>query len=121
MRKLFIIMTGLLATVSLYAQKVNDPNAEIREAKNFHAISISSAFNVYLDQSNEEAVAVSASEQKFRDHIVVEVKNGVLYIKYENKGLSWGKDKKELKAYISFKDIDKLNVSGACNVYIAGT
>ncbi len=121
MKKLFIMMMGTFATVSLFAQKINDPNAEVREAKNFHAINISSAFNVFLDQSEEEGVAVSAAETKFRDQIIVEVKNGVLYIKYNNKGLSLGKSNKELKVYISFKSIDKLNVSGSCNVYITGT
>lgn len=121
MKKLVTMFMGLLATAFLYAQKVNDPNAEVREAKNFHGISVSSAFDVYLSQSDEEAVAVSANETKYRDNIIVEVKDGILYIKYDNKGLKWMKGNKDLKAYISFKNIDKLNVSGACDVFITGT
>lgn len=105
----------------MYAQQVNDPNAEVREAKNFHSINLSSAFDVYLSQSNEEAVAVSASETKYREHIKVEVKDGILYVGYDSKGMRWGSGNKKLKAYISFKQIDKLSISGACDVFINGT
>jgi len=121
MKKLSLLFMSLLMAAGLYAQQVNDPNAEIREAKNFHGIHLSSAMDVYITQSNEEAVAVSASETKFREHIVVEVKDGILYIGYDNKGLRWGSGNKKLKAYVSFKQIDKLSISGACDVFIKGT
>jgi hypothetical protein len=121
MKKIAVLIMGLLFGVVVYSQQTNDPNAELREAKNYHGINVSSAFDVYLNQSNEEAVAVSAGEIKFREHINVEVKDGILYISYDNKGMSWGSGKKKLKAYISFKQIDKLSISGACDVFISGT
>jgi hypothetical protein len=120
MKKLFVLISGLLLAAGLHAQKINDPNAEVREAKNFHGISVSSAFDVYLSQSDVEAVAVSATETKFRDHIKVEVKDGILHIGY-GEGLKLGNGNKKLKAYISFRQIDKLNISGACDVFIEGT
>ena len=49
----------------------------------------------------------------------MDVKGGVLIIRYDNKG-KWNSGNKKLKAYISFKQLDKLNVSGACDVYIVG-
>lgn len=119
MRKTFVLLLGSLLTVGLYAQQVNDPNAEVREAKNYHGISVSHAFDVYLSQGNEEAVAVSASEAKYRDRIKVEVKDGILHVWYDNEG-KWSSGNKKLKAYISFKQIDKLIVSGACDVFISG-
>jgi len=121
MKKLSLLFMSLLMAAGLYAQQVNDPNAEVREAKNFHGIHLSSAFDVYLSQSNEEAVAVSASETKYREHIKVEVKDGILYVGYDSKGLKWIRGNKKLKAYISFKQIDKLSISGACDVFITGT
>lgn len=116
------ILMPLLLVMALYstglAQKtIQDPNAEVREAKNFQAIELSNAFDVYLTQGNEESVAVSASETKYRDKIKVEVRSGVLIIRYDNDG-KWNTGNKKLKAYISFKAINKLNVSGACDVYI---
>ncbi|MBL0272197.1 MAG: DUF2807 domain-containing protein [Chitinophagaceae bacterium] len=122
MKKLSILFLALFIYTGINAQQVNDPNAEIRQARNYHGISLSNAFDVYLTQSNDEAVAVSASETKYRDHIKVEVKDGILYISYDNPGKTgWGSGNKKLKAYISFRQIDKLIVSGACDVYITGT
>ncbi len=109
-------MGGLLS-----AQQVNDPNAVVRDAKDFHGINVSSAFDVYISQGGDEAVAVSATEAKYRDRIKVEVKAGILYISYDSKGLSWSSGNKKLKAYISFKQIDLLKVSGACDVMISGS
>ena len=119
MKKIFLPILLLIAfgTAGLAQKTINDPNAELRDAKNFQAIELSNAFDVYLTQSNEESVAVSASEPKFRENIKVEVKGGVLMIGYDNKG-KWNSGNKKLKAYISFKQLNKLNVSGACDVYI---
>ena len=119
MKKILLPFLFAMALFSTgFAQKtINDANAEVRLAKDFHAIELSSAFDVYLTQSNEESVAVSASEVKYRDKIKVDVKGGVLIIRYDNQG-KWNTGNKKLKAYISFKDINKLEVSGACDVYI---
>lgn len=121
MKKLSILLSALFFCMIVTAQQVNDPNAEVREAKGYHGINVSNAFDVYLTQSNEEAVAVSASEVKHRDKITVEVKDGILYIGYNEGKMSWGGGNKKLKAYISFKQIDKLHISGACDVYVTGT
>ena len=107
--------------LSGFAQKtISDANAQVREARDFHAIRVSHAFDVYLTQGNEEKVAVSASDGKHLENIIVEVKNGVLNIRWENKGKKWSMGNKKLKAYVSFKKIDELSVSGACDVSIVG-
>ena len=81
---------------------------------------MSNAFEVYISQGNEDAVAISASSAEYKEKIITEVKNGVLIIRFDNdkkfwKG--WNSNKHKLKAYISIKKIDALNVGGACNVY----
>jgi hypothetical protein len=120
MKKLFSLLPVIFLSTVLCAQQVNDVNAEVRPAKNYHGISIGNAFDVYLTQSNEEAVAVSAYNAKDRDMIVVEVKNGILNIGL-NKGFRWNSGNKKLKAYISFKNIDQLDISGACDAFMQGT
>jgi len=119
MKKLSVLLLGLVVTAGVFAQQVNDPNAEVRVAKNYHGINVSNAFDVYLSQSNEEAVAVSAATDKDKAMITVEVKDGILYVGLE-KGSRWSNGNRKLKAYISFKNIDKLHISGACDVYITG-
>jgi hypothetical protein len=122
MKKITGILTALMLSASLFSQKtINDPNAEIRQHSGFHAIKLSSAFDVYITQGNEEAVAVSASKTEYRERIKSSVENGVLIIRFEDdkkfwKG--WNDGKMNLKAYISVKKLDKLTVSGACDVFM---
>ena len=121
--KKIIIAFGLLfltAATVLAQKQIYDANAVKVDVKGFHAIHVSSAFNVYITQGNEEAVAVSASEISHRDYIKVEVENGVLKIHYDKKRFlnGLGGDKTKLKAYISVKNIDKLTAIGACDVYM---
>jgi hypothetical protein len=119
MKKIFSLIVLVSSFSAVIGQKtINDADAEIREAKNFHGISVSSAFDVYLSQSNDEAVAVSASDATTRGRIKVEVRDGILYVGLE-KG-KWNLSNKNLKAYISFKQLDKLSVSGSCDVYVDG-
>jgi len=115
---LFLAATGS----ALLAQKtVNDPNAEKRNANGYHAIEVSDGIDLFLSQG-EESVAVSAAEIKFRDNIKTEVKNGVLKIWYEHKSninLDWGNRK--MKAYVSYKNLDRLEGSGGSDIMIYGS
>ena len=108
--------------VQAEAQKtINDPNAEVRTVSGFHAIRISNAIDLYLTQSDQEAVAVSASEAKYRDQIRTVVENGVLKIYVEKDNWKvWNRGDKKLRAYVSFKTLDKLHASGAVDVTVEG-
>lgn len=103
-----------------FAQKtIHDANAEARNISGFHAIEVSSGINLYLS-NGEEAVAVSARDKEVRDHIVTEVKDGVLKIYYDSKGLKFSLKGNSMKAYVSFKTLDKLGASGGSDVKMEG-
>ena len=122
MKKLLfsLLVTGLITTVS--AQKtINDPNAEKRNVSGFHAIDVGGGIDLYLSQG-EEAVAVSASKNEYRARIKTEVKGGVLKIWYEwNSNLRFDWSNHKLKAYVSFKDIDRLEGSGGSDISVDGS
>ena len=124
MKKLILSLVTCLS-LAVFAQDtkvVNDANATVRNLTgSFTAISVSSGIDLYLSQGNEESVAVSASDQKHLDRLKTEVVNGVLKIYYDNKGVSWKSDNRKLKAYVSFKTLDKVSASGACDINIMGT
>src|SRR5579859_3447168 len=109
MKRIFLFLICGLSLVAVRAQKtiVNDPNAELRPVKGFHAIEVSNAIDLYLSQGDKETVAVSASEIKWRDQIRTEVKDGVLKIYLNNEGWHWNTGGKKLKAYVSFTGLDK--------------
>ncbi len=118
-RVIFFLIAAIFSFSLSTDAQINDPNAQVRDAKGFHGINVSSAFDVYLSQSNDEAVAVSAASTKDRDMITVEIKDGILYVGL-HKNTKWNNGNKKLRAYISFKQIDKLTVSGACDVLVTG-
>jgi hypothetical protein len=121
MKKIHVMLMAMLVSMVLFAQKtINDPNAEPRNLSGFHAIKISNSFTVYISQGNEDAVAISASKAEYKAKIITRVENGVLIIRFDDdkkfwKG--WNGDKQKLTAYISIKRIDRLDVSGACDVF----
>jgi hypothetical protein len=127
MKKLLFAIL-LLAGFALNAQEktavVYDENAQLRKVPSFTAISVSSAIDLYLTQSNKNEVAVSASNDEIRDHIITEVVGGTLIIRLGDRGtwMSWRKwGNYKTKAYVSIKDIDALTASGACNVNLVNT
>src|SRR5215218_1232011 len=105
MKKLFSLICLLSFALLVQAQKViNDPNAEPRKVNSFTGIDVSGGIDVVIS-AGDEAVAVSASRQEYRDRIKTEVENGILKIWYDSK---WGisiNGNKNLKAYISYKTL----------------
>jgi hypothetical protein len=123
MKKFLFLLMAAATVMSVQAQKtINDPNAEVRNVSGFRSIKVSHAIDLYLSQSENEAVAVSAADPKFRDRIRTTVENGVLKIWFDNDNnwKLWNTNNKKLKAYVSFKTLEKLAASGASDVLVDG-
>lgn len=120
MKKFLLGFCCLGSVLFVSAQKtVYDPNAVLREGKGYGAIEISDGIDLYISYG-EEAIAVSASEDKHRDKIRTVVENGVLKISYGDKGISWN-SKRNLKAYVSFKKLTALAASGGSDINVEGS
>lgn len=122
MKKIFFLLLIYFLSGAAFAQNeiVVDPNASVRTVSgNFNAIKVSGGINLYLSQSADEAIAVSAGEERFKDGIKTVIEDGTLKIYYEgDKG--WNKKDRKLRVYVSFKNLDKINASGACDVVVSG-
>ena len=120
------LLCSLITVLSLTAfaqdtKVINDANATTRSlCGSFTAISVSSGIDLYLSQGNEESLAVSATDQKHLDRFKTEVVNGTLKIYYDNKGVTWKSENRKLKAYVSFKTLQKLHVSAGSDVVVNG-
>ncbi|HWI94317.1 MAG TPA: head GIN domain-containing protein [Flavisolibacter sp.] len=123
MKKVILILLAVFFVATGSAQKtVHDANAEVRNVTDFHAIEVSGGIDLYLS-NGDEAVAVSANNKEVRDRIITEVKDGVLKIYFDwKKGLKFNlRGGNAMKAYVSFKALDKLWASGGCDVKMDGT
>jgi len=119
-----LLLVGFVVNAQQKTSIVYDENAQQRKVPSFTAISISSAIDLYLTQSDKNEVAVSATNDEIRDHIITEVVGGTLIIRLGDRGswMSWRKwGNYKTKAYVSIKDINALTASGASNVHLINT
>ena len=123
MKKLLFVSIGLLWMLQVFSQKqfVIDADAEMRTVEgDFNSIRVSGGIDIYISQSDEVAVAVSASKDKFRDGVKTVVKNGELQVYYDNEA-AWKISDKKLVVYIAFRNLEKIQASGASDIIVAGT
>lgn len=124
MKKLLLSFFLFAATgTALQAQKTfNDPHAEKRNVSGFSGIDVGTGISLVLTKGASEEVAVSASKTEYRDKIITKVENGILKIHYktETGSINRVKEHKDLKAYVSYKSLEKLIASTGAEVEIDG-
>lgn len=119
MKKFFFFAAFLLVNFLAFGQNVvNDPNAAVRQVSSFDGIEVSSGIQVMLTQGAETAVAVSADETEYRDKIKTEVVNGTLKIYFDADWLEKLKGNKNLKAYVSVKELNRISASAAGSIHL---
>jgi hypothetical protein len=120
MKYFFAFLLSTFFSQSFGQTIINDKNAEVRNVSSFSGIKVSGGIDVYLSQGNEYALAVSASEDKFRDNIKTEINNGILTISYSGGSLRFNENR-NLRIYISFKDLESIEGSGASDFKFSET
>lgn len=124
MKKLILAIILAMSLVSIQAQNeknlVVDANVEVRNVTGFNGIEVSGSIDLYISQGTEEAVAISATNDEIKNRIRTEVRNGVLHIYLDGKGLNWKTwTNHKMKAYVTYKSLEKLEASGASNIKTA--
>lgn len=109
-------------TVAGQKQLVVDPNAEMRTLSgSFNKIKVSSGIDLYLSQSSSPGIAVSASDEKYKERIKTVIENNVLKIYFEDDKAWKNNSNRKLKAYVSFKELEELAASGASDILVTGS
>lgn len=124
MKILFILLSAVFSTAAFAQEKtmINDADAKPRSLNaSFSAISVSDGIELYLTQG-DESIAVSYGEEKYAERFKTIVEGSVLKIYYDNKGVNWSDNsRRKLKAYVSFKSLEKLTASGGADVRLPAT
>lgn len=121
MKRIPMLAFLLLSTVYLSIgqdKTIRDENAQKRNVSGFHSIHVEDGIDLYLSQDETEAVAVSAARTEYRDKIQTIVKDGILYISYDESPINFNWRSRRLRAYVSAKTLKALRASGGSDVYI---
>lgn len=112
----------LLSSTSFSQKTISDANVEKRTVSSFHGIEVGTGIELVLIEGNFEEVGVSADKMEYRDKIITKVESGILKIHYENKAgaVNKTKESKHLKAYVSYRSLDKLDANTGAEVKIEG-
>ncbi len=121
MKRIFLAMVLGFGLLNAQAQNekniVIDANAEARSVSGFTGIEVSGSIDLFLSQGTEEGVAISASTDEIKQRIKTEIKGTTLHIYFDGRGLNWKNwGNHRMKAYVTFKTLNKIEASGACNV-----
>ena len=111
-----MILTLFVAEV--IGQKiVEDENVQQREiGDSFSSIKINGNLEVWISQDAGESLAVSADNIRDRDAITTEVREGVLHVTGGR-----GRGQRRGRVYISFKELEKLELSGVVSLNVIGS
>lgn len=85
---------------------------ENRDVAGFSSLKVSSAFTVFLTQGNAESLSVEA-DKNLMEHIKTVVKGDRLVITTSDKGIS---KFTKMNIYLTFKDLEMIDVSGAVDI-----
>jgi len=122
-KKLFVplalfLLLGMLATSSFGCWNMPQDRStgnfvkEERTVSNFNKLDIGGAFKIYLSQGDREKLVIEADKDELEE-IVTEVVGNKLKI-YTKSG--WGARFHDMTIYLTFKDIDYIDFSGAVEV-----
>ncbi|GAB3792195.1 hypothetical protein GCM10028819_01970 [Spirosoma humi] len=92
-----------------------------RTVSGFTGLSVTSGIDVYLTQGNSEKLTLDVRGLE-EDQIVSRVRNGVLELYVDRKGMNWNFNQgNSVKAYITFKQLTNLQANGGSDVFGQGT
>lgn len=112
---LFVGLIAIMPTQTYAKDRITgsgNVKKETRKVSSFDALDISSAFEVFLTQGNTESLVIECDDN-IMEHIYTEVVGGRLKI-YTKGNI---RKVKTMKAYISFKMLDEIELSGAVDIH----
>jgi hypothetical protein len=102
-----LCLTG--ATQVFAQQRVN------QNLSGFTSVKASSGVNVYLSQGSTESVEIGAEEEVFQ-YVIAEIDNNTLVIRIDNSSKRWFKKTGEVNVYVSFTELENIQLSGGTDV-----
>ena len=116
-RILFVFALAISATCVSYAANNTAEETQVRDVKNFNAVDVSTGIQLYITMGNTESLKIEASE-KIINNVRSEVRNGTLHIYVKKTGILFPsfRSNSSIKAYLSVKELNRLQASAGAQV-----
>lgn len=108
---------GVLFGVFLVSLAVRGQQSEVRSLDRFSGVKSAEAVDVYLKKGDKESVRVEVSGVKLSD-VLTEV--GGSYLKVHMRDDFNFRGKRDVKAYVTYVELDRISASSASNVFSDG-
>ncbi|MEJ2884471.1 head GIN domain-containing protein [Pedobacter sp. GR22-6] len=108
-----LIVTGVVLSLGSISQAQESKNIAI---SNFTGVSVSNGIDIYLTQSNNENVKISAHPDLLKN-VIVEKEGSNLRVRYKD-NVSWSRLFKgqNIKVFINYKNLRSITASGGSDV-----
>jgi len=111
---LFIVCLMMLTMMSRPLWAAADERVvRDRAVGEFSELSVGGAFEVILIQGDTYALKVESKEDQY-EKVITELKGDRLRIRYESS--RWERNHSKITLYITYKSLEELDISGACDV-----
>lgn len=121
LKNTIILLLVLIIGINTNTFAGNRDKTENRKVQNFDAIKVSTGIDLYLTMGNSEEVKIVADDDII-DNLITEVKDGTLriYMKKSN-WFNWGNFNQTRKAYVTVKELEKIDASSGSDVKTENT
>lgn len=118
---LFTVVLSFITCIGMAANG-NSDKTEIRDVSSFNGIKVSTGIDLYITMGTVEEVKIVA-EDDIIDDLITEVKDGTLriYMKQSNNWFNWNSGNQTRKAYVTVKELQKIDASSGSDVQSENT
>jgi hypothetical protein len=118
---LFTLVLSVITFIGIAANG-NSDKTEIRKVSSFNGIKVSTGIDLYITMGTVEEVKIVA-EDDIIDDLITEVKDGTLriYMKQSNNWFNWNFGNQTRKAYVTVKELQKIDASSGSDVQSENT
>ncbi|HQQ82136.1 MAG TPA: head GIN domain-containing protein [Cyclobacteriaceae bacterium] len=107
-----ILLAGFVSLAAVAQQ------SEVRTPGSFRGVKSSEAIDVYLKKGDKESVKVEITGGQLSE-VITEISGGYLRI-HMRESNGWGRNKRDVKVYVTYVNLDKLSASSASNMFSDG-
>jgi hypothetical protein len=110
MKRILTAVAILISTVTFAQTK------QQRSVSGFSGISVATGIEAEVTQGNEDAVSITASDDKYLADVKTEVVNGVLKIYLDGQNKNNRDKNRKIQAFVTYKSINKLLGSSGASI-----